>query len=493
MENLEIKTTVPLEPCLFRSESELQEEEKGGYLTGDAQLVGLDLSTEEVTKIEIYLESNHPSKMHCNSFRISKKHSQMKTNGFKNKKEKQNMSAETQYIKIVRDKNNKMVLDPTNHKSYFPTDVKDIDIYNENTQTLKFGGPNALNILIWKPLSKQENGKDTGNRRITIKDVLMYKKQLELQQQFESPEKVSEELDKFKRDQLGPQSKKEKEKSTNLLNFLSESQNIHKAKLKLVYTIRQKNLEINHNGSESYKKVEAVTEWILASNLYTMAIDKERTDIQLLDNASIRLLNVMLSDCQATLALRFEAEFYYQQIIDELIIEEPIAEEEIEIIQMKTPDNFQPSQSVLRIGGSKTHTLQFYYKSKCGSILKKVKDGLGTIVLKIKMLDDSGIGMWDAVKAGIIEHDCQYDKTIQYYDDLNNEISNEEKIKHWIASNRLSTPPCILCKYDGCHARKQFHVETQKTLTGKGKRRHSQNSDPVGTESKRNRCIYLKQ
>ena len=44
----EIKTTVPLESYLFRSESELQAEEKGGYLTGQAQLLGLDLSKSKI-------------------------------------------------------------------------------------------------------------------------------------------------------------------------------------------------------------------------------------------------------------------------------------------------------------------------------------------------------------------------------------------------------------------------------------------------------------
>ena len=88
----EVLTTVPEDTYLFRSESELQQEEKGGYLSGVIKLEGIDPLTEKVIKIELLLESCHPSKLHCNLFRISGKHCLNRENGRKTNKEQQNMS-----------------------------------------------------------------------------------------------------------------------------------------------------------------------------------------------------------------------------------------------------------------------------------------------------------------------------------------------------------------------------------------------------------------
>ena len=485
MTTLEVKTTVPLDSYLFRSESELQGEEKGGYLTGEAQILGLDSSREEVAQIDMFLESDHPSKIHCNLLRISSKHCSQKENGHKHKKEKRNMSPKNYKVSLVRNAKNGLVLDTTDHQ-YLSSSVKDIDCWDETTQTLDIG---KIKESIVKPLSKQDNGQDCRKSRTHIRDVLKYRKQCELEKQFTSQNEVAKHLEIFAQKELGAQSKKEKEISKNLESFLSETQNIHKAKLKFAFWLRPKHDECK--GKDHWKKVEGESEWILASNLYSMTIDKKRTNIQILDNASIRLLTIMLIDCQATLALKFEAEFLYQQVIDNVTIEEQIDDEEIEIIQVKSSnlERCHQIQRVLRIGGSKTHALQFFYKSRSGPILQKVCNRQGNIILKMKMLDATRIGIWHTVDVGVIEHDCQYDKTLQRYDDLNGEIATEEKIEHWKNTGRLLFRPCSLCKYDGCHARKQYHAEAQTHLPCRGKRRSAQNSDGDGME-KRNRRKY---
>ena len=484
MTNIHVKTTVPLEPILFRSESEHQGEEKGGYLIGESPLLGLDPSKYEVSQIDICLESAHPIKYHSNLLRISRKHCSMKENGCRSKKIKGNMSPEAFKITIARNESNKMVLDSSGHHDYLSSAIKNIEVYNENTQTLKYGGHDGLNIGIVKPYSKQENG---AKGRVHIRDVLIARKLYELKQELKPPNEVSKQLEIFKHQQLGIQSKKEKEQSINLENFLSETQTIHKAKLKEIWWIRPK------NRAGLREKVEGSSEWILASNLYSMTIDKKRTNIQLLDNASLRLLNIMLSDCKATLALRFEAEFMYQQVLDEITFEDQISDGEIKIfpvLKASGSEKSSESQSVLRVGGSKIHTLQLYYKSKCGQIIKKVKDGEGRILLKIKMLDDSGIGIWDAIDVKIIKHDCEYDKYLQSYDELNSEIATEDMINQWKLTGRLVFRPCCLCEYDGLHARRQYHVEAQNDSKCNGKRRSSQNIESDGIVLKRNRSMY---
>ena len=49
----EVVTTVPEDTYLFRSESELQQEEKGGYLSGVIKLEGIDPLSDKVIKIEL--------------------------------------------------------------------------------------------------------------------------------------------------------------------------------------------------------------------------------------------------------------------------------------------------------------------------------------------------------------------------------------------------------------------------------------------------------
>ena len=54
----------------FRSESELQNEGKGGFLCGKIRINGLDTTKECVWKIRLSLLSNHVTQLHCNLLRI---------------------------------------------------------------------------------------------------------------------------------------------------------------------------------------------------------------------------------------------------------------------------------------------------------------------------------------------------------------------------------------------------------------------------------------
>ena len=88
MEKLKANIELQERSCLFRSESEVQKEEKGGYLSFKSSIKGLDRSREQVEKIEVCLESDHDTKIHPNILRISTKNA-----GSKNDKEGGNMQA----------------------------------------------------------------------------------------------------------------------------------------------------------------------------------------------------------------------------------------------------------------------------------------------------------------------------------------------------------------------------------------------------------------
>ena len=364
---LDVTTTVHEDTYLFRSESELQQEEKGGYLSGVFKLEGINSSTEKVIKIELFLESGHSSKLHCNLFRISGKHCLYRENGRKTNKEQQNMSAAAYKINIVRrNSDNKLVLDTKHHQNYLLSAIKDISFCDDDGQSLKLGGNDGLLIKIVKPLSKQDNVAKSGKNRAHIRDVLKLRKEDELNEELRNifPEstrqqEVSRQLEIFCKEQLGPQAKKQKLACKNLESFLSETENIHKCKLKIVYWISS--MECNNNSTMTIRKVEGLSEWILASNLYTMEIDQKRTrsHVQVLVNAPIQLLTVMLSKCEATLALKFQAEFLWQEKVNNINTEANVDNKEIKITNIKKPDKSENEHSVLRIGGSKTHTLQF--------------------------------------------------------------------------------------------------------------------------------------
>ena len=155
--------------CLFRSESEVQNEEKGGYLSFTSSIQGLDLSKEQVEMIVMYLESDHDTKIHPNLLRISKKHCVTKYSGAKSNKKGGSMQVTASKVTFKRDENNDMVVDVTDHRSYLSYDLKKVQGWNEGRQELTFGGEGYCTNII-KPLSKQE-----GREKVHIRDVLKYR------------------------------------------------------------------------------------------------------------------------------------------------------------------------------------------------------------------------------------------------------------------------------------------------------------------------------
>ena len=443
--------------CLFRSESEVQKEEKGGYLSFKSSIKGLDRSSEQVEKIEVYLESDHDTKIHSNLLRISKKHCLAKNARSKNNNERGTMQASAYKVTLKRDENNDMVVDVTDHLSYLSCGLKKLSCWNEGRQELTFGGSEGLCTNSIKPLSKQERG---DKEKLHIRDLLEYRKG---------------EL-------------KDKRSDNDLENFFSKTQNIHKAKIKIVYyvsSITEANGEHNNNTKEMMK-VEKRSDWVFASNLYTLEIDQWRTNLKILDSSSIWLLTIMLSRCEATLALNFNAEFVFRYNVENKHgKEESVSEREIEIMRIprSRTNKKLPETSVTRIGNSKTHTLQVFIRTNNGNIMNMAKRNEGKIFLKIHMKDESGAGLCDDMEVGIIEHDCQFDKSLAYYDTMFEEILKAEKIQEKLLASKITNTPCSICKLQGTHARTQFHEETKDDV--KVKRKPSTYTDSQAIDIKR--------
>ena len=441
--------------CLFRSESEVQKEEKGGYISFTSSIKGLDRSTEQVEMIEVYLESDHATKIHSNPLRISKKHCLTKNAGAKNNRDGGSMQASSYKVTLKRDENNDMVVDVTAHRSYLSCDLKKVQCWDEDRQELTFGGGEGLCTNIIKPLSKQEKGE-----KLHIRDVLKYRK-VEFQ---------------------------DKGSDNDLETFFSKTQNVHKAKIKIIYyVVSTTEADGEHNNkTKEMRKVEAGSDWILATNLYTLEIDHQRTNLKILDSSTVWLLTIMLGRCEATLALNFEPKFVFRETLkNKHAKEHPVSKNEIEILQIPKRQRNQNlmETSMTRIGNSKTHTLQMYVRTKSGTIMNMAKKNEGKIVLKIQMLDESGVGVCDDIEVGIIEHDCPFDQNLASYDWQYDKIIKDEKVQELLSTAEITHLPCSMCKLQGCHARKQFHVEAKDDA--KVKRRPSNYTDLEVKDNKR--------
>ena len=91
----------------------------------------------------------------------------------------------------------------------------------------------------------------------------------------------------------------------------------------------------HNNNTKEMRKVETRSDWILATNLYTLEIDHRRTNLKILDSSTVWLLTIMLSRCEATLALNFEPEFVFRENVEnEHTKEHPVSKNEIEILQI---------------------------------------------------------------------------------------------------------------------------------------------------------------
>ena len=115
--------------------------------------------------------------------------------------------------------------------------------------------------------------------------------------------------------------------------------------------------------------------------------------------------------------------------------------------------------------------------------MNMAKRNEGKIVLKINMLDESGVGVCDDIEVGIIEHGCQFDQDLASYDWQYGEIIKDEMVHKLLSTGEIAHLPCSICKLQGSHARKQFHAEAKDDA--KVKRRPSNYTDLEAIDIKR--------
>ena len=244
----------------------------------------------------------------------------------------------------------------------------------------------------------------------------------------------------------------------------------------------------DNNNEDDTRKIVGYSDWIVASNRYAMEIDdplfpKFRTNVTVLDHSSLQIITVILHKCKATLKMKFEAAFLYQQKGDNGGLNCLVSDNEIKIIKVN-------DDSVLRVGGGQT--LQIFITTNCGTILNMVRRGELDLFLNIKVMDDSGlVGAEVTTEVGCIPHNCASDARLAQFDKLYNEVIKEETIRHMVSSKQLEYSPCSLCLFQGgpCHARKQYHAEIKGNSLSKGQRRSSNSSDGDAIESIRSKTI----
>ena len=169
----------------FRSESELQNEGKGGFLRGKIRIKGIDKNVETVRRIELSLLSSHATKLHCNLLRISPKNKEFHRKAHQTTKSVTDsvMSPSAYSVVLVRDSNETFKIDRTNH-GYLPSGFKVGEMWDEENQTLTLGEKESENnpfvngspvdkeyglcLTIVKPLSKQEQKSESSKYFIFV-------------------------------------------------------------------------------------------------------------------------------------------------------------------------------------------------------------------------------------------------------------------------------------------------------------------------------------
>ena len=485
---------------LFRSESELQNEGKGGFLKGLIKLNGIDSGKEVVTMIEISLVSSHTSGLHCNLLRISrnsfeKDFSRRSYNGSNQQREKY-MSPSAYKVVLRRDENNLLKLVRDNH-GYLPDGLNDATFWNEETQTLTLGDKNpqgepipGLCITIVKPKSKQ----DQTERNVHIRQVLKQRKEDEMKSDLDKYEfeKRMKDFENTELNGIKDTLKRKKDANKNLETILADGE-MHKAKLKVVFWVSLKDAKSSKNKDKEEKlrkvqQIEGHSKWILASNRYGFEIDLVRTNLTIFDNSSIQLITIFLETCKATAKMHIDAEFFSKQKHDGDGSSESISQNEIEIMKV----NGSPVSRVDQ------KTLQLFIRANRGTNLNHVRNGIiinsekveFALYLRLMIRDESGVGGEDTVEVNCIEHICEYDNYLSRKDNMYQDIIKEETIRSWVANGSLCHSPCALCIHQGCIlARRQYLKELD--LQPKNKRRLSIFGGCDANDSKRSKTIGI--
>ena len=491
----------------FRSESELQNEGKGGFLCGKIRIKGLDTTKECVWKIRLSLLSNHVTQLHCNLLRIGlnsfhKMHHRREDNA---QGADSAMPSTAYSVVLIRESDGTFRIDLSNHGGYLsgrnnPTELREVAFWDESTQTLTLGEKGSQNnrsqngsssekesglcLTIVKPLSKQEQKSESTKGYCHIRKVLMKIKEEEIlsilnkDQSLTSTQKDKElkkQLNEFTRNELNEDScasKRKKDRTKNLETSLADAE-MHKAQLKVeVYIGPKDGIENNNNDME---KVVSTSKWILASNRYGFKISTSSTNAVILDNSSIWLLTVFLDTCKITSKMPIDAQFLYR----ESDYEEEVCPDEIEILPINGKSVYRDKlgqvalQIFLRTNSGQTNSDTIWSRvrrnhKECG------------IFLRLRVLDESGyVGAEDVIKVSCKPHDCPYDKTISGEDVKYGKIIENATIGRWLKDGLLAHQPCILCQVLGDHARSEYLQKQSSSSIGSKRRfsNHGGNSD----------------
>lgn len=462
----------------FRSESELQNEGKGGFLRGKITIKGLDTLKEEAKKIVLSLVSNHSSELHCNLLRIG-------LNSFNKTKQKSDglMPPAAYSIVLIRDTSNCFKIDPLNH-DYLPSGLNEVGFWDDTSNTLNLGEKSSQNnilpkesglcINIVKPLSKQDLKIDSSKKYCHIRQVLKQIKEDETRKELAGnlrfPTQVlkDKELERlmadFVKNELNEDcsnSKRKKQGSKSLETILAEGE-MHKAKLKVTVYIGPKDTENDNYDSSKIIEIENTSEWICASNRYGFKIDPVTTKAVILDHSSIMDLTIFLEPCKLTSKIAIEAQFLCGQKKNGDGSRTEIKDDEIEILNINGKPVYRD-----KLGSV---VLQIFLKTNCGdgtsdTNLNRVKNGImkdGTkiefgLYLRLRVLDESGyIGAEDTIELSCLPHDCLYDAQLAREDKKCQDIINVDVIKRWSQDGTLQYLPCNTCQFWGMQSRVQY-------------------------------------
>ena len=501
---------------LFRSESELQNEGKGGFLNGQIQC-NIDNDVETIEKIELSLVSSHESGLHCNYLRVSpssfEKELNRRDNHVADDQPKRAMSPSSYKVVLIRNSPSTFKIDRTNH-DYMPVNGTEVNFWNEKTKTLNLGNKDpqdhsrrieGLCKNIVKPKSKSEQKSESSNEFVHIREVLRRRKVEELREDVDGrlnnlsepdkEEKIFQDMEAFEKNELNESisaAQRKKGKFKNLETMLADGE-MHKAKLKAaIFTAPKspnnvvKNISCTINGGREGKLRQYVgySEWILASNRYGFEIDKTKTNLPVLTSCSIQVLTVFLKTCKLTSKMELDAQFMYRQKAGGEGSSWNTSANEIRIMKIN-------GTSVQRVGDGKT-TIQIFVKNTMGTDLNLIKNGIDfegsktefELFLRITVRDESGyIGAEDTVSVNCIDHDCGYDKFLSDQDYNYGEIIKEDTIRSWISRGNIAHVPCHLCEALVIPGRRQYLEEKGTTY----KRRCSNHSSDSPDDLKRSR------
>ena len=440
---------------LFRSESEFQKEGKGGFLKGYVKINRNDDEDEIIEKIELSLISGHPSEIHCNLIRISNNSFQKdvhRRDGHISEDIRQRAMSPSAYkVILVRASDDKFQINRKNHE-YLPDNYKEVQFWDENNHTLYLGDNCSrfpgLCLNIVRPLSKEsESSKNFAH----IREVLKTRKREELElilnesdmAEEDKQQRFKKEMDDFNKNQLNASTcatHRKKRKLTNLETILADGE-MHKTKLKVVIYIRDNNKLNNDN----LRKYAGYSEWILAKNRFGFEIDKAKTILTMLTNASIQAVTVDLKTCKFTSKLTIHAEFMHRQMFNDNGSTSTANDNQVK---------YQGSEiEIMKVNGTSVHRNTIDGKTGALRIFVKTNMGINQgcipqdFLMKLTILDESGcICAEDTVDIIWILHTCYFDDALTKQDADYGDIIDINTIKGWLDSEKLRHLPCPLCK-----------------------------------------------